>query len=65
MSDKSIWEKDIRIKRFKSLQKDIETGVLVIGAGITGLMIAAIIYPVIEKYIAVKDSNRKEENFND
>lgn len=40
MNSKSIWEKDIKIKRFRSLQKDIETGVLVIGAGITGLLCA-------------------------
>ena len=36
----SIWDEDVKMPRFPSLQEDLRTDVLVIGGGLAGLLCA-------------------------
>lgn len=40
MKNESLWTKEIKRKRAKTLKEDIETDILIIGGGITGISIA-------------------------
>lgn len=55
MTNKSIWHKNIRTKRGKELKEDIETNILIIGAGITGLTAA---YLLKDKDVTIIDKGK-------
>ena len=55
MTNKSIWHKNIRTKRGKELKEDIETNILIIGAGITGLTAA---YFLKDKDVTIIDKGK-------
>ena len=40
MKETYLWEENIEIKKFPSINKDLKTDVLIIGGGITGILCA-------------------------
>ena len=51
----SIWNKNIKNRKIKELDKNIEVDILIVGGGITGMTTA---YFLKEKDVCVVDANR-------
>ena len=50
----SVWEKDRNFKNFNSLEKDINTDILIIGGGIAGLLCAYMLHRQGADYVLVE-----------